>query len=230
MRKHYDFTIDFVGDTALQIKFKIDSIPDFSQLLKKLQIKEVTDTCYAFDCITIYFNPLIVNPIHLKGKVTNIINKIAIKDNISVRNSYDSSARSIEIPFCCCTNCALDWERVEEWTKMKFEDFIRQYISYEYKVLFIGFQPGFPFLEGLPQKLNIPRLSTPRTKVPAGSVGIGGGQTGIYTFSSPGGWNIIGKTTLKLFDFNEGSKLKANDRIKFKINDHNNQTCGHGNS
>ncbi len=220
MEKHYNFTIDFVGDSALQIKFQRDAIADFNILVKKLQIKEVLDICYAFDCITIYFNPLTVKPFQLIEKVTTIINKIAIEENTSTRNCYTTLTKLIEIPFCCCADCALDWKRVEEHSGIKFGDFIQQYVSYEYKVLFIGFQPGFPFLEGLPKELNIPRLSTPRIKVPAGSVGIGGEQTGIYTFSSPGGWNIIGKTKLKLFDFNNGAILKANDRIRFKINEH----------
>lgn len=220
MNKCHSFTIDFVGDSALQIKFQSDFIPDFTKIIKKLQIKKIKDICYAFDSVTIYLDPLIKNPIELKKDITNIINKMVTKNNTFIGNPNSSHTKLIEIPICSCTDCAIDWKRVEEYTKIKFGDFIQQYISYQYKVLFIGFQPGFPFLEGLPQKLSIPRLSTPRTKVPEGSVGIGGKQTGIYTFSSPGGWNIIGKTMLKLFDFNSGATLKANDRIKFKIASH----------
>lgn len=81
----------------------------------------------------------------------------------------------------------------------------------------IGFQPGFPYLNGLPQNLHTPRRNVPRTKVPAGSVGIGGRQTGIYPFTSPGGWQLLGRTELPLFDIqhNPPTLLTAGDNVRF---------------
>lgn len=81
----------------------------------------------------------------------------------------------------------------------------------------MGFQPGFPYLGGLPENLHTPRKKTPRTKVPAGAVGIGGSQTGIYPFTSPGGWQLLGKTDIALFDISQPSPvlLKAGDQVRF---------------
>jgi KipI family sensor histidine kinase inhibitor len=84
-----------------------------------------------------------------------------------------------------------------------------------YRVCQIGFTPGFPYLSGLPPKLVTPRLETPRTRVAAGSVGIGGAQTGIYTVDGPGGWRLIGRTGLSLFDPERGARLAAGMRVKF---------------
>ncbi|WP_327193442.1 5-oxoprolinase subunit PxpB [Psychrobacter sp. PL15] len=86
-----------------------------------------------------------------------------------------------------------------------------------YTVYFIGFQPGFPYLGGLSESLYFPRHAIPRTQVPAGSVGIGGEQTGVYPFESPGGWQLLGKTDTSLFDLNKSSPtlLNAGDTLKF---------------
>ena len=88
-----------------------------------------------------------------------------------------------------------------------------------YTVYMIGFQPGFPYLGGLPESLHTPRRAVPRTLVPAGSVGIGGAQTGIYPFSSPGGWQLIGHTKQALFDKNQAKPtlLQAGDTVKFVV-------------
>jgi inhibitor of KinA len=90
--------------------------------------------------------------------------------------------------------------------------------SGEYRVGAIGFLPGFPYLSGLPGKLHTPRLATPRLAVPGGSVGIGGAQTGIYPRTSPGGWNLIGRTPLVLFDEKAvpPSLLRVGDRVRFE--------------
>lgn len=86
-----------------------------------------------------------------------------------------------------------------------------------YTVYFMGFQPGFPYLGGLPEHLHLPRHANPRTKVPAGSVGIGGQQTGVYPFASPGGWQLLGRTDDKLFDIHATppTRLQAGDRLQF---------------
>ncbi|UVI28728.1 5-oxoprolinase subunit PxpB [Paenibacillus spongiae] len=97
------------------------------------------------------------------------------------------------------------------------EAFIVLHASVEYEVAMIGFMPGFPYLKGLPPRLAQPRLASPRRLVPAGSVGIGGGQTGIYPLETPGGWRLIGRTQVKLFDPNrdEPSLLRAGDKLRF---------------
>lgn len=112
-----------------------------------------------------------------------------------------------------------DLERVATLNKLSIDEVIQLHTEPIYKVYMIGFAPGFPYLGDLNPRLHTPRLSVPRTRVPAGSVGIGGEHTGIYSVETPGGWNIIGHTTVKLFDpaRDEGDmfRLKAGDRVKF---------------
>lgn len=96
-------------------------------------------------------------------------------------------------------------------------DIVAQHTAPVYTVYFIGFQPGFPYLGGLPEALHTPRHAVPRTQVPAGSVGIGGSQTGIYPFASPGGWQLLGRTQVPLFDLAqaEPTLLQAGDTLSF---------------
>ena len=97
------------------------------------------------------------------------------------------------------------------------EAFIALHTSVEYEVAMIGFMPGFPYLMGLPAAIFQPRLTSPRRSVPAGSVGIGGSQTGIYPLETPGGWRLIGRTQMRLFDpaRDEPSLLRAGDKLRF---------------
>ena len=98
------------------------------------------------------------------------------------------------------------------------EEVIARHSAAEYRVEAIGFTPGFPYLSGLPRELATPRRATPRTKVPAGTVGIGGGQTGVYPLESPGGWQLIGRTNAVMFDAArpEPALLRVGDRVKFR--------------
>ncbi|MES2206361.1 MAG: 5-oxoprolinase subunit PxpB [Pseudomonadota bacterium] len=107
------------------------------------------------------------------------------------------SSRTITIPV---EYEGQDLERVANHTGLEIDQVIALHIQAEYRVYFLGFQPGFAYMGGLPLTLATPRLAEPRLSVPAGSVGIGGNQTGIYPFATPGGWNIIGRTAIKLFD------------------------------
>ena len=97
------------------------------------------------------------------------------------------------------------------------DEVIRRHCAVEYRVAMLGFSPGFPYLLGLDPRLSMPRLDTPRTRVPAGSIGIGGAQTGIYPQAGPGGWRLIGRTTLALFDplRDPPTLLAPGDRVRF---------------
>ncbi|MGH9557597.1 MAG: 5-oxoprolinase subunit PxpB [Bryobacteraceae bacterium] len=98
------------------------------------------------------------------------------------------------------------------------ERVIELHCSARYSVSFLGFAPGFAYLDGLPRELETPRLPSPRKRVPAGSVGIGGAHTGVYPFDSPGGWRLIGSTALAMFDPSraEPSLLRVGDAVRFK--------------
>lgn len=97
------------------------------------------------------------------------------------------------------------------------EEIIHRHTSATYTVFMMGFQPGFPYLGGLPENLHTPRRNVPRTRVPTGSVGIGGSQTGVYPFTSPGGWQLLGRTEMLLFDIQQNPPvlLQAGDQVRF---------------
>lgn len=115
-----------------------------------------------------------------------------------------------------------DLEAVAQHARLTADEVIARHTGSEYTVAMLGFAPGFPYLIGLDPRLETPRLDTPRTHVPAGSVGIGGAQTGIYPRSGPGGWRVIGRTDMPLFDpaREPPSVLAPGDRVCFVVADH----------
>jgi inhibitor of KinA len=125
--------------------------------------------------------------------------------------------RLIEIPVCYGGEFGPDLASVAEHARLTPEQVIELHSSASYLVYFLGFSPGFPYLGGLPENLATPRLPAPRKRVPAGSVAIGGSQTGVYPMESPGGWRIIGRTSLRLFDPDASppALLRAGDTVRF---------------
>lgn len=126
--------------------------------------------------------------------------------------------RVVEVPVCYGGEFGPDLARVASQAKLSPEDVIKRHTKAEYLVHLIGFAPGFPYLGGLPKELHTPRHPKPRMAVPPGSVGIGGEQTGIYPLATPGGWNLIGRTPLRVFrpEQNPPVLLVAGDRVKFR--------------
>jgi inhibitor of KinA len=128
------------------------------------------------------------------------------------------AGRLMEIPVCYGGEFGPDLEAVAAHHGVAADEIVELHAAGEYRVHLIGFVPGFPYLGGLDAKLATPRRDTPRTAVPAGSVGIGGAQTGIYPIASPGGWQLIGRTPLRLFDARRdpAALLRAGDRVRFR--------------
>lgn len=122
-----------------------------------------------------------------------------------------------EIPVCYGGECGPDLAEVAARLGMSEPEVISRHGDAVYRVAAVGFSPGFPYLSGLPESLRLPRRSTPRVVVPAGSVAMAGGQAGIYPFASPGGWHVVGRTELKLFDpaGQRGALLQVGDRVRF---------------
>lgn len=125
--------------------------------------------------------------------------------------------REVAIPVHYGGDAGPDLAFVAEHCRLAPESLVKQHCAANYVVYFLGFQPGFAYLGGLPENLATPRRSEPRLRVPAGSVGIGGNQTGIYPAASPGGWQLIGHTTLKLFDTQQNTPtlLQPGDTVRF---------------
>jgi inhibitor of KinA len=127
--------------------------------------------------------------------------------------------RTVEIPVAYGGEWGPDLEAVAALTGHTPDEVVALHSSAEYLVYFLGFSPGFPYLGGLPESIAAPRLDTPRRRVPAGSVAIGGRQTGVYPMASPGGWRIIGRTALRLFDPDADPPvlLRMGDHVRFIV-------------
>jgi KipI family sensor histidine kinase inhibitor len=125
---------------------------------------------------------------------------------------------TVEIPVCYGGEFGPDIDTVADANQLTVSEVIEMHCEPQYLIYMVGFTPGFPFLGGLSEKLHTPRLETPRTLVPEGSVGIANNQTGIYPIASPGGWQLIGRTPIKLFAPRRKNPFlyQAGDRIKFK--------------
>lgn len=130
-------------------------------------------------------------------------------------------AAPVEIPVCYASEYAPDLGALAAHAGLPREEVVARHCAGDYRVAMIGFAPGFPYLLGLDPALAMPRLSTPRTRVPAGSVAIGGAQTGIYPRDSPGGWHVIGRTPLPLFDAGRmpPALLAPGQRVRFRAID-----------
>jgi KipI family sensor histidine kinase inhibitor len=129
----------------------------------------------------------------------------------------EAAPRSVEIPVCYGGDAGPDLPEVAELCGLAPDEVVRAHAGALYVVYFLGFTPGFAYLGGLDPRISVPRRATARTRVPAGSVGIGGAQTGIYPRQGPGGWHLIGRTEIALFDWRNAppALLRAGDRVRF---------------
>jgi len=174
----------------------------------------------AYTTLTVFYDPLLVSSaaespgIYAFQLVINYLKKFTneIKQSRSVPDTSP-----IKIPVCYGGKFGPDIEEVAEYNKLSIENVIRLHAERIYIVYMVGFLPGFPYLGGINEKLATPRRLNPRKTVPAGSVGIAGAQTGIYPLSSPGGWQLIGRTPMRLFDpqLTSPALLRAGNRIQF---------------
>jgi KipI family sensor histidine kinase inhibitor len=135
----------------------------------------------------------------------------------SLPDALKETTRTVDIPVCYGGEHGPDLAELAANAGLSVDQAIARHTAGNYVVAMLGFAPGFPYLLSLDPALAMPRLSAPRTCVPEGSVGIGGSQTGIYPQASPGGWRLIGRTPLQLFDANRAapSLLRAGDRVHF---------------
>lgn len=163
----------------------------------------------AYTTLTVYFDPLLapseaIRKNHLKG----------LWQRIQAGEATKQEGKLVEIPV---VYDGLDLPALSAFTGLSKSAIIEAHIKPRYLVYFIGFMAGFPYLEGLDERLFMARHAAPRLRVPAGSVGIGGNQTGIYPYEAPGGWQLIGRTALSLFDpyRQPASLLQAGDRVRF---------------
>lgn len=177
------------------------------------QLDSVVEVIIGMNTLSVFTTPLSFSELTaLQQQLTDISQNTEAK---SIQGKH------VEIPVQYGGQYGPDLKPMAESLGLSVEDVVRLHTEATYTVYFIGFQPGFPYLGGLSEKLHFPRRETPRTKVPAGSVGIGGEQTGVYPFSSPGGWQLLGQTKMPLFDLTQTppTALSAGDTLQFKAID-----------
>ena len=207
--------ISNLGDAALYCDFgsKINkeinlNVIKYFRNLQKINLKEVTNITPSYNKLIISYDLSITTFQTLKEKI----------QNIKVEESESLDSKIIKIPICLDKEFSLDINRLSEKLKMDQEKIIKSFLNKDYFCYMTGFIAGMPFLGDLDTNIRLQRLETPRVKVPKGSVGITEQFCNIYTFESPGGWNIIGNTPVKVFDkLNEINPVKINpgDSVSF---------------
>lgn len=205
------------GDRGLLVEYGDAIHPEIHLKVRSMTIAlekagpaGVIEVIPTYRSIIVIYDPSATNASRLKESVLFLEERLA---QIEI-----PPPKTVEIPVCYGGELGPDMEFVAKAHHLTPKDVIRLHSEPEYQVYMIGFTPGFPFLGGLRRELHTPRLETPRTRVPAGSVGIANAQTGIYSIDSPGGWQLIGRTPLKVFDPQRQNPflLQAGDLLKFK--------------
>jgi len=175
------------------------------------------DRVPAFASVAVHYEPMLLDGGDGRSPhetfVTTLQHLLA-----DMRDDALPPSRTIDIPVCYGGELGPDLEDVARQHDINAREVIDIHAAGEYLVYMVGFMPGFAYLGGLSSRIATPRRPTPRTAVPAGSVGIGGEQTGVYPLTSPGGWNLIGRTPLRIFDIAraEPALLVTGDRVRFR--------------
>ena len=211
--------ISNLGDAAVYCDFgnevnkEINSkVINYFQNLKDCKFEGITN-------LTPSYNKLIVS---FDLSITNFEKTKKIIENLEIKKNHNISKKKIQIPVCCEDEYALDLKKLERKLNKSTDEILETFFSKEYFCYMTGFIAGMPFLGDIDKNLHAKRLETPRVKVPKGSIGLTEQFCNIYTFESPGGWNIIGNTPLNIFDsLNEDNPnlINPGDTVSFiKIN------------
>lgn len=205
------------GDRGLLVEYGDTIDPAINQKVRSMAIvvknnmpDGVIEIIPTYRSILLVYDPSVTTAPDLQETLTALEKDLA---GIKI-----PSPKLVEIPVCYGGDFGPDIEYVASSNKLTEEDVVLLHSEPEYLIYMVGFTPGFPFLGGLSEKLHTPRLKTPRTLVPEGSVGIANAQTGIYPIASPGGWQLIGRTPVKLFAPERDNPIlyQAGDFLRFK--------------
>jgi inhibitor of KinA len=212
-----------LSDTALLIQLgeAIDAdvlarIATFSAALEKAALPGIVELVPAYASLAVHYEPEAVP--RQRGESPAAALERAVSAALAgARRARRARGRVVDLPVRYGGEDGPDLPELAAHAELTEKQVIRMHSGAEYTVAMIGFAPGFPYLIGMPERLAMPRRDTPRIAVPAGSVGIAGRQTGIYTLETPGGWHIIGRTAVRLFDPAGAppSLLHAGDRVRF---------------
>tara|TARA_Y100001970_G_C14065642_1_gene766543 strand:- start:345 stop:1019 length:675 start_codon:yes stop_codon:yes gene_type:complete len=197
--------ISNLGDAALYCDFgskvnkEINSkVIQYFKNIKEKQIEGITNITPSYNKLIISFDMRVINFTNLKGKI----------ENLDLKEFVNNTSDVIKIPICCDKEYSLDLKRLEKKLNISEDEILEKFFSREYYCYMTGFIAGHPFLGDTDKSIRAKRLETPRVKIPKGSVGLTEQFCNIYSFESPGGWNIIGNTPLNIFD--KKNELKPN--------------------
>ena len=204
------------GDSSVSVEFGNEISPEINRQIRafkiaveKSGIPGIVETVPTFRSLMVTYDPSEISFEQLKKELSGI--------SVEESAGQETPHHVVEIPVCYGGSYGEDLKDVAAHAGLTEEEVIRLHSSVDYNIYMLGFLPGFPYLGGLDPKLFTPRLDNPRTRIPEGSVGIGGEQTGIYPLESPGGWRLIGRTPLKLYDPGREQPFlyQAGDYIRF---------------
>ena len=215
-------TFTALGDTAVVVTLGSDinesalgRVRALTAALEHARLSGVVDVVPAYATVAVFYEPARLGEGNEPpfARLCRLITQCAAKAEAKI-----APTRKMEIPVCYGGEFGPDLEEVAAGAGLSAAKASALHCDANYLVHAIGFAPGFSYLGGLPEKLHTPRRPTPRISVPAGSVGIGGAQTGIYPLVTPGGWQLIGRTPLALFRPGEAEPalLRVGDRVKFR--------------
>ena len=205
------------GDCSVCVEFGNEISPEINKKIRafkiaveKSGIEGIVETVPTYRSLLVYYKPEIISFREISEKFEELMGSL---DNIEI-----PPPTVIEIPVLYGGEMGPDIQNVAEHNGNTVEEVIQIHTSEEYLIYMIGFIAGFPYLGGMSKEIATPRLKSPRVKIDGGSVGIAGEQTGVYPVDSPGGWQLIGRTPLKLYDAEREKPvlLEAGQYIKFK--------------
>ncbi|MBI3454174.1 MAG: 5-oxoprolinase subunit PxpB [Candidatus Rokubacteria bacterium] len=205
------------GDLAVSIELADEISRDanarvltLERLLTEARLAGLVEMVPTFRSLLVYYDPLVLPWERLVGRVRALLPDLAV--------AAPPRGRRVELPCAYGGEHGPDLDEVARRLGLTPEEVVRLHAGAEYPVYFIGFTPGLPYMTGMPERLTIPRLDRPRTKTPPGSVGIGGNQCSIYSVESPGGFWLLGRTPLLLYDpgASDPILLRAGDRVRFR--------------
>jgi len=205
-----------LGDSSLLIQFgeEIDftinqRVHALAGLIEGSSIQGIIETVPAYATLLVHYDPLVLSFTHLQ---THLRTKLNL-----VEETANRKRRRVEVTVQYGGEYGIDLESAAVKLQLSIDEIIRLHSERIYTIYMMGFTPGFPYMGKLPDELVMPRLETPRTRVPAGTVAIAGSQTGIYSIDSPGGWHLIGWTPLQLFNPESESPFlfAPGDEVKF---------------
>lgn len=205
------------GESALLLEFGSHITPEINArvrhaalALEQRALRGVVELVPAYASLLLIYDPLVCS-------YSNLIHTLEHLE-LEARVAKDAHAYLVEIPTCYDPSLGLDLDFVSTHTHLTLEEIIQRHSARDYLVYMLGFLPGFAYLGGLDPSLAVPRLPKPRAQVLPGSVGIAHTQTGIYPLRSPGGWQIIARTPIPLYDSNKNPPvlLQAGDYVRYK--------------